>query len=205
MSLLQCAFCKQDIDDDSSYCDQCGKQLMMCPQGNHLCETSFCAKHGKKVVPYVQGAVSSLSTTGVTNTVPAPPQAVTGTVPVVTSPPAAAGPVATNPIATPAAPRTCGALRLHSAGQGIDVRPQSGDVIGRRNGQHVATFSRFGQISGSHLQLRQDDQKQWWVKDLNSSNGTYLNKSRLKADAEFLLQDGAALTLGDISVSVEIQ
>ena len=28
---MKCYNCKQQIDDDSLYCDQCGEQILMCP------------------------------------------------------------------------------------------------------------------------------------------------------------------------------
>lgn len=214
---LDCAFCKHDIEADSSYCDQCGKQLLMCPQCGQLCATKFCNKHGKPVVPYVAGGAGSaaggagaaplsVTTTPVGNAAGSS-STVTATSPIAVPNQVsqAAGVPAGNPIATPGAAKVSGALRLFNTSQSLSVTPADGDVLGRRGGQHVATFSHFGQISGNHLQLRQDDQKKWWAKDLNSSNGSFLNKARLKPGAEFLLQDGATLTLGDIPLTVEIQ
>lgn len=50
---MKCYNCKQQIDDDSLYCDQCGEQIFLCPD----CRTpgkgagKRCSQCGKPLVP----------------------------------------------------------------------------------------------------------------------------------------------------------
>lgn len=42
-----CPHCGADIESDSWYCDQCGKQLVKCPQCGNFLKGNFCATCGK--------------------------------------------------------------------------------------------------------------------------------------------------------------
>ncbi len=50
-------------------------------------------------------------------------------------------------------------------------------------------------VSGEHAQIRRE-QDGWYLVDLNSRNGTYLDDARLTADAPAKLRDGARISLG---------
>lgn len=48
--MLECPYCKQKIDDDSLFCDQCGKELFYCPSCKKLQRGSECNICGEDLV-----------------------------------------------------------------------------------------------------------------------------------------------------------
>lgn len=66
------------------------------------------------------------------------------------------------------------------------------DQIG---GDGILLRDRF--ISGRHARLRWDG-AQWWVEDLGSTNGTFVNRQPIPAGQEVEVPFGANLQLGDI-------
>jgi pSer/pThr/pTyr-binding forkhead associated (FHA) protein len=87
----------------------------------------------------------------------------------------------------------------------IDLRPASGDVLGRRFGPHAEVLGRFSQISSNHLEVRQDADGDWHVKDLNSFNHSFYNGKKLVPQQEQRLEPGATLSLGDIAFGVSFE
>ena len=57
-------------------------------------------------------------------------------------------------------------------------------------------------VSSHHARLRYHH-KQWWVEDLQSTNGTFLNDERL--DTSTIMVSGDELILGNVSLQVEIK
>jgi two-component system cell cycle response regulator len=49
-------------------------------------------------------------------------------------------------------------------------------------------------VSRQHARLFMDDQNRWWVEDLNSTNGTFVNETRIKTQ---LLNDSDQVRFGD--------
>lgn len=47
---MQCPFCKSNIDDDSLYCDQCGKEILICPKCNKPGKGKMCTRDGTKLI-----------------------------------------------------------------------------------------------------------------------------------------------------------
>jgi len=48
---MQCPLCKETIDDDSRYCDQCGEQIMVCSVCGRPGKGKRCIFDGKELVP----------------------------------------------------------------------------------------------------------------------------------------------------------
>jgi hypothetical protein len=48
---MQCPSCKETIDDDSRYCDQCGEQILVCSQCGRPGKGKCCTVDGKKLIP----------------------------------------------------------------------------------------------------------------------------------------------------------
>lgn len=47
---MKCPFCKEVIDDDSHYCDQCGKELKFCPECRQPKRGTECPACGAELV-----------------------------------------------------------------------------------------------------------------------------------------------------------
>lgn len=79
-----------------------------------------------------------------------------------------------------------------AAGERIGV--VSGATVGRGRTSHVRIDEES--ISTRHAVIRQE-RGRWWVDDLNSTNGTYLNGVRVSGSAP--LQSGDVLQVGRVS------
>ena len=177
---MKCPFCKETIDDDSYYCDQCGKELRFCPECGKPKQGTSCPACGADLV---SGTVFFLKK----------PQ---GTQPA----------AATNPFGTPQTPQGTAVqapqgtavspssipmpLSLH--GNGWDLLLQEG-VFGRTQGIY-SEFSTQQYISGRHGQFRLMN-GQWQVLDFGSTNGTFLNGQRLAPNTWYDLHTGDKLKI----------
>lgn len=95
-----------------------------------------------------------------------------------------------------------GRLRVIRPGSDPDLRPGTILVLypdthlGARLNNSIVLRDRY--ISGHHARLRWDGVS-WWVEDLNSTNGTFINQRRLPAGTTELLPIGSTLALGEMS------
>jgi len=48
--MMKCPYCKELIDDDSYYCDQCGKEMRFCPECGKPKQGTVCAACGADLV-----------------------------------------------------------------------------------------------------------------------------------------------------------
>ncbi len=83
---------------------------------------------------------------------------------------------------------------IHGPNRGMAFEPGDGiTTIGREDSNDIQqpddTTSNF------HIELRKDS-LQLFVKDLDSSNGTFVNGSRIRPDEEIELFDGDRMVVG---------
>jgi len=191
---MNCPHCKQTIDDDSFFCDQCGEEILVC---------STCGRPGKGKRCIFDG--EALVKPGTATPTPTPTPTPTTTM----AAPKTASPMVPPPVPVPAAPastiiETTGAgLRIRNAAQGIDLTPTEGDVLGRKTGAFVPTFGRFPQVSGTHLRFEKVGAA-WCVTDLGSLNGTSVNGRKLAPHAPTPLSHGGELKIADLVFAVEL-
>ncbi len=82
------------------------------------------------------------------------------------------------------------------------IRVKDGDIVGR-NGVGQEHFTKFPGISRKHaiFTLKEGD---WYIEDLNSTNGTYKNGKMLSPDSKHLLKVGDLLGISK-KVTFEIR
>ncbi|MDR3199981.1 MAG: FHA domain-containing protein [Spirochaetales bacterium] len=188
---MQCPYCKQNIDDDSLFCDQCGGEIFIC---------SVCGRPGKGKRCIFDG--SPMAKPGAAGS-SAPTQIVTP--PVTPAPPAGPTPAPAPPAAS--APQSAAApapLTLKSSAHGISIQPKDGELIGRRNGPFASIFGKFPQVSGTHLKITASGTG-WAAADQGSTNGTFYNGSRLAPNAPCALANGGVLRVADIEFTVVLE
>lgn len=56
---MKCPYCKEVIDDDSWFCDQCGKEIKYCPECRQPRRGTECAACGADLVSAKEGAKQS--------------------------------------------------------------------------------------------------------------------------------------------------
>jgi hypothetical protein len=93
--------------------------------------------------------------------------------------------------------------RLRVAKSGSDGRLQPGHVLAL---QSLATIGAHAEneivlndklVSGYHARLRWGG-TQWWIEDLGSTNGTFVDGQRCMPHREHIVPAGATLEIGDV-------
>lgn len=190
--MIICPNCKEEIDDDSHYCDQCGHALLFCnrcgrPGLGRRC--TYCGglmlsaedyHHGKTD----QTALSSSSSTGI----------ISRTMPTQEQP---GSPVS-------AASQGLPVLTLYNDSLNIRFVGINGAVIGRRQGPYAKFFEQNMYVSGVHAQLKYKAESGWCIVDKHSSNGTKLNERYLTPDTDMTLKNGDVVTIANVNLQVTL-
>lgn len=221
--LVKCPHCSKDIENDSFYCDQCGAELMYCPQCHIFGKGKFCSKCRTPLVPASKSAsspatsqpVSPQTSGGVQMNQPVNPQPASGMQPNYGTaqnqqPPVAqggsAGQQAANAAAQPGMQSTMknevAPTRLVCRAAGIVLVLKDGAIIGRRNGDYVAQFSNQPYVSGTHARIGYVMQS-WTISDLGSTNGTMVNGNALVAGAPCPISVGDTVRIATLDFIVE--
>ncbi|MCL2131160.1 MAG: FHA domain-containing protein [Lentimicrobiaceae bacterium] len=186
--MTTCPFCNQEIENDSFFCDQCGKELMICPNGHGIKKGKFCTQCTTQtaLVP-AKDFTENVAT-------PAPLQSAT----IIPSPKNDAP----QPEKTirPAAP-TQSPKFLVNAALNARLELKNGAIIGRRTGDYVNVFATQGYVSGTHARLEQNG-NDWQIVDLDSSNGTFLNGVKLNPNQPYVFKIGDTIAFYDVKFEV---
>lgn len=180
--MISCAYCQSQVEDDSFFCDQCGKEIMICIECGRTGQGKCCDEDGSELVSAKSrfGQKENKSASQATDTlfnnpviqsndqgnvVSNIPQPQTGPA-TINNPPS---PLKTN-LAVPA-------LRLVNTNLGLSLEITSGETIGRTTGPYAPKLAGFPGISGKHLVFSYDNSNGWSFRDIGSSNGTKYNKT----------------------------
>ncbi|MCL2067272.1 MAG: FHA domain-containing protein [Treponema sp.] len=206
---MQCPSCKEKIDDDFLYCDQCGQQILVCSVCGRPGKGKRCVLDGKELIPAGSGA----SAASKTESIPAPPaqpvQPVQPVQPTLTpqpvqptpSPPPAQ-PAQAAPIIAPVQPPqqiSGDKVKLTSQMHGITIEAKDGDIIGRKNGAFTGVFARFNFISGTHCKFVKNAAG-WHIQDMGSTNGTFYNGGQLAPNALYPVLSNSTIKIADIEL-----
>ena len=189
--MIICPNCKEEIDEQSYYCDQCGQKLYYCERCGRVGIGRRCTScGGLMVAPGEQAKMAglprqddSLSTEFV-------------------SPGSFSEQSNANPTQQPNA--IIPQLMLYNETLGIRIMGMNGAIIGRRQGPYAEQLSKQGYISGTHAQLKFNPATGWAIADKHSSNGSRLNDHQLQPDVEMSLKNGDILTLANVVLKVSI-
>jgi len=190
--LMQCQSCKENIEDDSRYCDQCGAQIFVCSSCGRPGSGKRCIFDGKEMVP--AGTKASSQTEHLQGPQvdqqkqqSAPPQ-----------PPPQAPP---QPQTPPPAAASGEKIKLSSASLGVTIEASHGDILGRSKGAFAGILGRFSHISGTHCRLLKTASG-WSIEDMGSTNGTFYNNSRLAPNNPVPVQSGFSVKLADLDLLI---
>lgn len=192
--MIICPNCKEEIEDDSHYCDQCGEELVYCSNCGRVGLGRRCTQCGGLMVSYDemqekqskrrQASVS----TGVASLIPDV---------LVSSRNAPEGSQLPSQSGIPT-------LTLYNPTLDIRMVGVNGAVIGRRQGPYQQLFEGNMYISGVHAQLIYRPDSGWAIIDKHSSNGTKLNQRDLQPDVPMSIKAGDIVTLANINLQVSI-
>lgn len=223
-----CPKCKQLIEDDSWFCDQCGTELMVCPSCRTIKRGMTCNQCGTKLVTakaFAQngGSVKDPTTPPVGNTQNVGPSPTPNVNPNPNSQPHTGfvgqhTPNTGQPIADmnsdrtmrpgatpPPPPRQPQAKPGHLVCQNPSIRLGIGDgaIIGRR-GSYAQAFAGQGYVSGNHARLQYNACGQFEVVDLGSTNGTFVNGQQLAPNMPRVVNVGDIVKFANLEFAVLI-
>lgn len=192
--MIICPSCKEEIDDDSYYCDQCGQALLYCKNCGRVGIGRRCTYCGGLMVsPQVRDQVANphiISAMSVSNvisqTAPPPTYAFSGQNQAM------------------AHHRGVPTLVLYNSNLNIRIQGVNGAVIGRRQGPYTQFFEHNMYVSGVHAQLKYNSDTGWCIVDKHSSNGTKLNQHSMQPDVEMSLKNGDIVALANVNLQVII-
>ena len=184
--MIICPTCREEIDDDSHYCDQCGQALLFCNQCGRVGIGRRCTHCGGLMVSpdAAKQAAKNMggSTTG---------HVTFGSI---------------NPgISHPGSMESIPVLTLANDSLNIRLVAMNGAIIGRRKGPYTQFFEHQAYVSGVHAQLKYIPDTGWCIADKHSSNGTRLNQHSLQPDVDMTLNNGDILTIANINLQVIIR
>ena len=192
--MIICPNCKEEIEDDSHFCDQCGEALVYCSSCGRVGMGRRCTQCGGLMVSYdeLQQQRSKRHQMSVSN-------AAASYIPDIltsrhTAPEGSDLPVQSG-IPT---------LTLYNPTLDIRMVGVNGAVIGRRQGPYQQLFDGNMYISGVHAQLIYRPDSGWAIIDKHSSNGTKLNQRDLQPDVPMTIKSGDIVTLANINLQVSI-
>jgi len=179
---MQCPFCKSNIDNDSFYCDQCGKEILICPKCNKPGKGKMCIMDGTPLVSMKEkmGAIHTVSKASVADSF-TPKQNLNK-----------------NKVLEKSA------LHLINKNLGLDIKIEKDVLIGRTTGDFVDIFIKHQAVSGQHLQINFDLKKGWLVTDLGSTNGTKYNNALLVPNQPQIISDNSYLSIANIEFYIQI-
>lgn len=194
--MIVCPNCKEEIDDDSHFCDQCGQALLYCEKCGRVGMGRRCTSCGGMMLSAEELEKRMVS------------QDLSSAV--------SAGFVSQEFMSTnrgESTNRMTGQLRgvqsipqllLHNDSLNIRLSGVNGAVIGRKQGPYTQFFQQNMFVSGVHAQLKYNNATGWCITDKHSSNGTKLNDHQLVPDVDMSLKNGDILTIANINLQVNI-
>lgn len=191
--IIICPTCKEEIDGDSHFCDQCGQALLYCNQCGHVGVGRRCTRCGGLMIsPGGQAQNGNALSASLQSDLSVATHQ--GNVSV-------AGPLVKERASSSGIP----VLTLANDSLNIRIVGINGAVIGRRKGPYTQFFEQHSYVSGVHAQLKYKADMGWVIADKNSSNGTKLNQRPLQPDIDVSLHNGDILTIANINLQVIVR
>jgi len=193
--MIVCPNCKEEIEDDSHYCDQCGEALVYCSNCGRVGLGRRCTQCGGLMVSIdelqrqqSQRQQASVNVSIHNDSIVSPAMS-SHRVPEGSQLPSQSG---------------IPSLTLYNPTLDIRMVGVNGAVIGRRQGPYQQLFEGNMYISGVHAQLIYRPDSGWAIIDKHSSNGTKLNQRDLQPDVPMTIKAGDIVTLANINLQVSI-
>lgn len=172
--MIECPNCKEEIEKDSYYCDQCGQKLLFCSKCGCVGMGRRCTRCGGEMYARVTDDG-------------------TDAIPVVNADPT---------LRSTEKPQQ--KIMLSNGALGLEIQGEHEAVIGRRTGPYSSLMKDYGYVSGTHAKFVYSDTEGWFIVDLHSSNGTAVNRQRLQPDIPKLLKNGDVVTIANVNMQVKI-
>ncbi|MBO6030926.1 MAG: FHA domain-containing protein [Prevotella sp.] len=184
--MIICPTCKEEIDNDSHFCDQCGQALLFCDRCGNVGIGRRCTQCGGLMVAPDDNKKASDGLPGMSESLKMDTSV------------SARGNQQQKGNGIPV-------LTLANDSLNIRVVGINGAIIGRRTGPYSHFFEKYPYVSGTHAQLKYAANTGWCIADKHSSNGTKLNQRTLQPDVDMSLSNGDILTIANINLQVIVR
>lgn len=195
--MIICPSCREEIEEYSHYCDQCGQELVYCSSCGRVGMGRRCTQCGGLMVSAEEVQKRQQASRQISVSMRPRDLAVSFINDLQQSQRKPEGhdmPVMSG-IPT---------LTLYNPTLDIRMVGVNGAVIGRRQGPYQSLFVDNMYISGLHAQLIYKPDAGWCIIDKHSSNGTKLNQRVLLPDVPMSLKSGDIVTLANVNLQVSI-
>lgn len=193
--MIICPFCKEEIDEGSHFCDQCGKKLQYCSKCGYVGTGRRCTHCGGLMVS-AEERENLIQSTTMSDNFSQPTPITAGRVMQMEESKQDQQVVMDNSLPN---------LTLINRQLNISLQGVNGAIIGRRQGPYRHIFERNMYVSGVHAQIYYTPDKGWCVMDKNSSNGSKLNGHRMTPERGEQLHNGDVLAIANVTLQVIIQ
>lgn len=197
--MIICPNCKEEIEERSHFCDQCGQELAYCTNCGRVGKGRRCTHCGGLMASpddLERREANGVSRAAALNAANQSFNQVTQASLRDPEPDVSQQPVA-NKSGMPS-------LTLYNPSLDIRMVGVNGAVIGRRQGPYQQLFEGNMYVSGVHAQLIYKPDTGWCIIDKHSSNGTKLNQRDLLPDVPMSLKTGDIVTLANINLQVSV-
>ena len=189
--MIICPSCREEIEEQSYYCDQCGQALQYCSNCGRVGIGRRCTYCGGLMAPPNEEDSSHNSTghataTDISRTFATARETNQGT---------PLPDVQIQGIPT---------LTLYNPSLNIRIIGINGAIIGRKQGPYQQLFDGNMYVSSVHAQLIYKPDSGWCVIDKHSSNGTKLNERELLPDIPMSIKSGDIVSLANINLQVSV-
>ena len=190
--MIICPSCKEEIEEESHYCDQCGQELVYCSSCGRVgmgrrctyCGGLMASPDEAKEQRHESNRQAAADSTSASYTLTSHrPDPIGSQMPV------------QNGVPT---------LTLYNPSLDIRMVGVNGAIIGRRQGPYQQLFEGNMYVSGVHAQLIYKPDSGWCIIDKHSSNGTKLNQRDLQPDVPMSIKSGDIVTLANINLQVSV-
>ena len=196
--MIICPSCREEIEEYSHYCDQCGQELVYCSSCGRVGMGRRCTQCGGLMITAEEAQQKALAAKQISSVSLRGNDLAISLVNDLTSShrkPEGHGMPVMSGIPT---------LTLYNPTLDIRMVGVNGAVIGRKQGPYQQLFVDNRYISGLHAQLIYKPDTGWCIIDKHSSNGTKLNQRDLLPDVPMSMKSGDIVTLANVNLQVSI-
>ena len=190
--MIICPSCREEIEEQSYYCDQCGQALLYCSNCGRVGIGRRCTYCGGLMESAEEQANKPAG--GNTNSTAADISRTFA------SQRAAFNNASPQDVQIQGIPT----LTLYNPSLNIRMVGINGAIIGRKQGPYQQLFDGNMYISSVHAQLIYKPDSGWCIIDKHSSNGTKLNQRDLLPDIPMSIKSGDIVSLANINLQVSV-
>ncbi len=190
--MIICPNCKEEIEEQSCYCDQCGQALVYCSNCGRVGTGRRCTHCGGLMA--ASGAEQENASHQSSHATAADISRTFATA------------RENNQGLPPADVQIQGipTLTLYNPSLNIRMVGINGAIIGRKQGPYQQLFDGNMYVSSVHAQLIYKPDAGWCIIDKHSSNGTKLNDRDLLPDIPMSIKSGDIISLANINLQVTV-